>query len=145
MDESVFFLFKALLDKRLLGESKKEKGCKKWNQRFTIPFSLIAAWEKISKPVALWVVNFPCCFRGLSGPLQPANAHYFANLKSWKTSDVSKLYSHETLHKKWSFTLRISSGNWNFNFCAVKEAAIWAKKQILFLDNATCHSESMID
>ena len=65
MDESVFFLFKALLDKRLLGESKKEKGRKKWNQRFTITFSLIAAREKISKPAALCSGKFSWLFSGI--------------------------------------------------------------------------------
>ena len=145
MDESVFFCLKPCLTKDYWGKAKKKRVAKSEIKDLPSPFPLLLPRKRLVSQLLYVVVNFPRCFRGWSGPLQPANAHYFANLKSWMTSDVAKLYSHETLHKKWSFTLRISSGNWNFNFCAVKEAAIWAKKQILFLDNAMCHSESMID
>ena len=65
----------------------------------------------------------PRCFRGLRDPSRPANVHYFSNPKSWMTSDVMlvvlKRFNRKLLFKQ--------------------------RKAILFLDNATCHPESIVD
>ena len=62
----------------------------------------------------------PRCFLD---PSRPANVHYFANPKSWMKSDVTQTVL-TLLNKKLSFEQR---------------------KVILFLNNATCHPESMAE
>ena len=62
-------------------------------------------------------------FKGLRDASQPVNVHYFSNPKSWMMSDVMLFVL------KW------------FN----RKLLFEQKKNILFLDNATCHLESMVD
>ena len=64
----------------------------------------------------------PRCFRGLRDPSRPANVNYFSNPKSWTTSVI--LAELTRFNRKLLFEQRMV---------------------ILFLDNATCHPESMVD
>ena len=95
-----FFCLRPCLTKDYWGKAKKKRVAKSEIKDLPSPFPLLLPGKRLVSQLLYVVVNFPGCFRGLSGPLQPANAHYFANLKSWMTSDVAKLNSHETLHKK---------------------------------------------
>ena len=122
MDDSGCF-FKALPDAGLFQKGKQEKGGKKSKQRFKIAFSVSAAGQKIDEPIVVWKRKHPRCFKKLRDPSRPGNIHYFSNSKSWMTSKIF-----ETVLSK-------------FNRKLVFENS----KVILFLDNATCHPESMDD
>ena len=120
MDESGC-LFKALLDAGLVQKGKQAKGGKKSKQRFTIAFFVSGAGQKIDQPIAIWKSKLPRCFKGLRDPSRPGNVHYFTNSKSWMTSEISETVLYK-LNRKLVFENR---------------------KVILFLDNATCHPESI--
>ena len=120
MGESRCF-FKALPDLGLVQKGKQAKGGKKSKQRFTIAFFVSAAGQKIDEPIVIWESKLPQCFKGLRYPSRPGNVHYFSNSKSWMTSEI--------------FETVLS----NLNRKLVSEN----KKVILFLDNPTCHPESM--
>ncbi|XP_057308163.1 tigger transposable element-derived protein 6-like [Hydractinia symbiolongicarpus] len=121
MDESGCF-FKALPAKGLVEKGKQAKGGKKSKLRLTVAFFVNAAGEKIDQPVVIWKSKVPRCFKKLKDPSRPANVHYFSNPKSWMTSQVM-----ETVLARFNRKLLFED-----------------RKVILFLDNATCHPESMI-
>ena len=123
MDESVCCFFKALPDAGLVQKGRQAKGGKKSKQRFTIALFVSAAGQKIGEPIAIWKSKLPRCFKGLRDPLRPGNVHYFSNSKSWMTSEIF-----ETLLSKLSRKLIFEN-----------------RKVILFLNNATCHPESIDD
>ena len=104
-------------------KGKQAKGGKKSKQRFTAAFFVNVTGEKAKEPVAIWKSVMPRCFRGLKDPLRPANIHCFSNPKPWMTSDIM-LAVLKRFNRKLLFEQR---------------------KVILFLDNATCHPESMVD
>ena len=121
MDESGCF-FKALPDKGLVEKGKQAKSGKKSKQRLTVAFFVNAAGEKVDHPIAIWKSKLPCCFIKFQDPSRPANVHYFSNPKSWITSEVMEAVL-ARFNRKLIFEDR---------------------KVSLFLDNATCHPESMI-
>ena len=86
-------------------------------------FFVSAAGIKIDEPIVIWKSKFPRCFKGLRDPSRPGNVHYFSNSKSWMTSEIF-----ETVLSKLNRKLVFEN-----------------RKVILFLDNATCHPESMDD
>ena len=116
-------LFKALPDAGLVQKGKNAKGSKKSKQRFTIAFFVSAAGPKIDEPIVMWKSKLPRCFKGLRDSSRPGNAHSFSNSKSWMTSEIF-----ETVLSKLNRKLVFEN-----------------RKVILFLDNATCHPESMDD
>ena len=122
MDESGCF-FKALPDARSVQNGKQAKGDKKSKQRFTVAFFVSAAGQKIDEPIVIWKIKLPRCFKGLRDRSRPGNVHYFSNSKSWMTSEIF-----ETVLSKLNRKLVFEN-----------------RKVILFLDNATCHPESMDD
>ena len=121
MDESGCF-FKALPDVGLVEKGKQAKGGKKSKQRVTVAFFVDAAGGKVDEPIVIWKSKLPRCFKKLKDPSRPANVHYFSNPKSWMTSEVME-----------SVMLRLN-----------RKLVFEDRKVILFLDNATCHPESMI-
>ena len=116
MDKSGCF-FKALQDKGLVEKGKQAKGGK------TVAFLVNAAGEKVDQPIVIWKSKLPCCFMKLQDPSRPANVHYFSNPKCWMASEVMEAVLAR------------------FNRKLVFED----RKVILFIDNVTCHPESMID
>ena len=122
MDESGCF-FKALPDAGLVQKGKKAKGGKKSKQCFTTAFFVSAAGQKIDEPIVIWKSKLPRCFKGLRNPSRTGNVHYFSNSKSWMTSEIF-----ETVLSKLNRKLVFEN-----------------RKVILFLDNATCHPESLDD
>ena len=82
-----------------------------------------AAGQKIDEPIVIWKSKLPRCFNGLRDPSRPGNVHYFSNSKSGMTSEIF-----ETVLSKLNRKLVFKN-----------------RKVILFLDNATCHPESMDD
>ena len=122
VDESDCF-FKALPDAGLVQKGKKAKGGKKSKQLFTIAFFVSDAGQKIDEPIVIWKSKLPRCFKGLRDPLRPGNVHYFSNSKSWVILEIF-----ETVLSKLNRKLVYEN-----------------RKIILFLDNATCHPESMDD
>ena len=122
MDESGCF-FKALPDKGLVEKGKQAKGGKKSKQRLTVAFFVNAAGEKVDQPIVIWKSKLPRCFKKLKDPSRPVDVHYFSNPKSWMTSEV------------------MAAVLARFN----RKLLFEDRKVILFLDNATCHPESLID
>ena len=122
MDESGCF-FKALPEKGLVEKGKRAKGGKKSKQRLTVAFFVNAVGEKIDQPVVIWRSKVPRCFKKLKDKSRPFNVHYYANPKSWMTSEVMEAVLTK-LNRKLSAE---------------------GRKVILLLDNATCHPESFID
>lgn len=122
MDESGCF-FKALPERGLVQKGQQSKGGKKSKQRFTVAFFVNAAGEKVDEPIVIGKSKVPRCFKKLKDPSRPADVHYFANPKSWMTSEIMVAVL-TRLNRKLSSEKR---------------------KVILFLDNATCHPESMKD
>ena len=122
MDESGCF-FKALPDAGLVQKGKQAKSGKKSKQRFAIAFFVSAAAQKIDKPIVIWKNKLPRCFKGLRDPSRPGNVHYFSNSKSWMTSEIF-----ETVLSKFNRKLVFEN-----------------RKVIPFLENATCHPESIDD
>ena len=121
MVESGCFL-KALLDKGLVEKGKQAQGSKKSKQRLTVAFFVNAAGEKVEEPIVIWKSKLSRCFKKLQDPSRPANVHYFSNPKSWMTSEVMAAV-----------------------LARFKRKLVFEdRKVILFLDNATCHPESMI-
>ena len=114
--------FEALPDKGLAEKGKQAKGSKKSKQRLTVAFFVNAAGERVDQPIAIWKSKLPRCFKKLKDPPRPVNVHYFSNLKSWMTSEV------------------MGAVLARFN----RKLILEDRKDILFLDNATCHPESMI-
>ena len=90
MDKSGFFCLRPCLTKDYWGRAKKKRVAKSQINNLPSPFLLLLPGKRLVSQLLYAVVNFLRCFRGLSGPLQPGNAHYFTNLKSWMTSDVSQ-------------------------------------------------------
>ena len=121
LDESSCF-FKALPEKGLVEKGKQAKGGKKSKQRLTVAFFVSAAGEKVDQPIVIWKSKLPRCFKKLKNPSRPANVHYYSNPKSWMTSEVMEAVL-ARFNRKLIFEDR---------------------KVILFLDNASCHPESMI-
>ena len=115
MDESGYF-FKTLPDKGLIEKGKQVKGGK------TVAFFVNAAGEKVDQPIVIWKSKLPRCFMKLQDLSRPANVHYFSNPKSWTISEVM-----EAVLARFNRKLEFED-----------------RKVILFLDNATCHPESMI-
>ena len=97
-------------------------GGKKLKQRLTVAFFVNAAGEKVDQPIFIWKSKLPRCFMKLQDLSCPANVHYFSTPKSWMTSEVM-----EAVLARFNRKLVFEDG-----------------KVILFLDNATCHPESMI-
>ena len=95
----------------------------KSKQRFTIAFFVSAAGQKIDEPIVIWKSKLLRCFKGLRDPSRPGNVNYFSNSKSWMTSEIF-----ETVLSKLNRKLVFEN-----------------RKVILFLDNATCHPESIYD
>ena len=122
MDESGCF-FKVLADAGLVQKGKQAKGGKKSKERFIIAFFVSAASQKIDEPIVIWKSKLPRCFKGLRDPSRPGIVHYFSNSKSWMTSVI--------------FESALSKLN--------RKLVFENRKVILFLDNATCHPESMDD
>ena len=120
MDETGCF-FKALPDSGLIQKGTSAKGGKKSKQRFTVAFFVNAAGEKEDEPIVIWKSKKPRCFKGLKNPSRPANVHYFSNKKSWMNSEI--------------FETVLSRLN--------KRLLSQKRKIILFLDNATCHPETL--
>ena len=76
----------------------------------------------IYQPIIIWKSKLSRCFKKLQDLSRPANIHYFSNPKSWMTSEVME-----------SVLARLN-----------RKLVFEDRKVILFLDNATCHPESMI-
>ena len=74
------------------------------------------------QPIIIWKSKLSRCFKKLQDLSRPANIHYFSNPKSWMTSEVME-----------SVLARLN-----------RKLVFEDRKVILFLDNATCHPESMI-
>ena len=135
MDESGCF-FKSLRQKGLVEKGKQVKGGKILKQRLSVPFFLYAAGEKVDfyqiylwwqniftyQPTVIWKSKLSRCFKKLQDLSRPANIHYFSKSKSWMTSEVME-----------SVLTRLN-----------RKLAFEDRKVILFLDNASCHPESMI-
>ena len=121
MDESGCF-FIVLSDKGLFEKGKQAKGGKKFKQLLTVAFFVKGAGEKVEQPIFIWKSKLPCCFMKLQDLPRATNVHYFSNPKSWMTSEVMEAVM-ARFNRRFVFEDR---------------------KIILFLDNATCHPESMI-
>ena len=85
-------------------------------------FFVNAAGEKVVQPIVIWKSKIPRCFKKLQDPSCPANVHYFSNPKFWMTPEVM-----EAVLARFNRKLVFEDG-----------------KVTLFLDNTTCHPESMI-
>ena len=120
--EQIWLFFKALPDKGLVEKRKQAKVDKKSKQRLSVAFSVNAAGEKVDRPIVIWKSKVPRCHKKLQDPSYPANVHYFSNPKSWMTSEVM-----EAVLARFNRKLVLDN-----------------RKVILFLDNATCHPESVI-
>ena len=75
----------------------------------------------MNQPIVIWKSQLPRCFKKFQDTSRPANVNYFSNPKSWMTSEV------------------MEAPLVRFN----KKLAFEHRKVILFIDNATCHPESM--
>ena len=104
-------------------KGKQAKGCKKTKQRFTIAFFVSAAGKKNRQTNYNLEKPGSSMFQGLKDKSRATNIHYFSNSKSWMTSEV--------------FEVVLSRFN--------RKLVFENRKVILFLDNATCHPESLID
>ena len=87
----------------------------------TAMFIVAADGSFVFEPVVIWRSKVPRCFRSLKDPSRPMSAHSFSNSKIWMNSDIMGT-AFGRLDRKMNFENR---------------------KIIMFLDNATCHSESL--
>ena len=120
LDELGLF-FKALPEKGLAEKNKKIKGGKKCKQRLTAMFFVAADGSSVFEPVVIWRSRSPRCFKSLRDPTRPMSVHYFSNKKAWMNSDIM-----ETVLKRLDQKMKIEK-----------------RKVLLFLDNATCHPETL--
>ena len=80
------------------------------------------AGERVSQPIAIWKSKLPRCFKKLQDPSGLAYVYFFSNPKSWMQSETM-----EAVLARFNRKLDFEDG-----------------KVTLFLDNATCHPESII-
>ena len=109
--------------KGLAQKAKKAKGGKKLKQRITVAFFVSAHGGKVSKPIAIWQNKKQRSFRLAIAPNKLAEVSYFDDSKSWMQVQI--------MEKVLDY----------LNFQMKKEG----RNVVLFLNNATVHSTSLID
>ena len=120
MDESGCF-FKALPAKGVAQKGKKAKVGKKSKQRITVAFFVSADGGKVGKPI--WRSKKPRCFRLASAPDKLAEVSYFDDSKSWMQVEIMEKVLDTLNH----------------------QMRKQGRKVILFFDNVTVYSTSLID
>ena len=84
-------------------------------------FIVAADGSFVFEPAVIWRSKVPRCFRSLKDPSRPMSVHYFSNSKARMNSDIM-----ETVLGR--LDRRMNYEN---------------RKVIMFLDNVTCHPESL--
>ena len=87
MDELGLF-FKTLPQKGLAENGTKGQGGKQNKKRCTIALFVCANGSKVCEPIVKWRSKKPRCFRNLTSISRPYGVHYFANTKTWMTTEI---------------------------------------------------------